>query len=102
MTRTHRVGTLTLGSCLIIFGVLFSLKLFITSISYEFLLSLWPVILIFLGGEVIVAYIINKEEKLRYDSVAFFLIIILTIFAMGMGGFEFLLEHAVESMRFIR
>jgi uncharacterized membrane protein HdeD (DUF308 family) len=97
----HRVGTLTLGVCLIIFGLLFIIKLFIPEISYRLLVSLWPVILVILGAEVIAAYILQKEDRLRYDGPALFLIFMLTCFSIAMACFEFLLHNAGEAIRII-
>jgi uncharacterized membrane protein HdeD (DUF308 family) len=93
MNKTHRVGTLTLGVMLIAFGTLFLLHLFITGISYEIIFKVWPVILIFLGLEILIANIRQKEDKLIYDKTAFALIIILSFFAMGMAIVELCLEY---------
>lgn len=102
MTRNRRVGTLTLGLCLVIIGMLFIFKTLIPSISYEFLLNLWPLILIFLGLEVILGYTLNKEHEMKYDVAAFFLIIVLTFFSIGIGTFEYVLTHAEQVIRLIR
>lgn len=93
MNKTHRVGTLTLGGMLIIFGFLFLLRIFFQGLSFEIIFKLWPVIFIFLGFEILIANFIQKEEKLIYDKTAFALIIILSFFAMGMSIVEFVLEN---------
>ncbi len=98
MLRNHRVGTLTAGITLIVFGLLFLGRLIIPDLEYSFIMSLWPLVLLFLGIEVIVSYIVNKEEKVRYDCGAVALIILLTMFAMAMGGFELLTDY-MESGR---
>jgi hypothetical protein len=94
MLKGRRVGTFTAGITLIVFGVLFILHTFIQTLNYNFIFSLWPVILILLGIEIVISYIINKDDKIRYDGGAIALIIILAIFAMGMGGIEFVFEHS--------
>lgn len=33
--RTHRVGTITLGLCLIVFGTLFFIHMFLPTLRYE-------------------------------------------------------------------
>lgn len=93
MLKGRRVGTFTAGIVLIIFGVMFLLRLIFKFINFSIILSLWPLILVFLGIEIIVAYIINKEEKIKYDASAIVLIIILSFFAMSMAGMEFLMTH---------
>lgn len=93
MTKTHRVGTITLGCMLITFGILFLLHLFITGITYEIIFKVWPIILIFLGLEILIANFTQKKEKLIYDKTAIALIIILSFFAMGMAIAEFCLEY---------
>lgn len=94
--RTHKVGTFTLGIILISFGLLFLLGSFIDSLSYEFIFKLWPIIFIFLGLEILLANFKKDEQvnKLVYDKTAFFLIIILSFFAMGMAIAELGIQYA--------
>ncbi len=94
MTKSHRVGTITLGGMLVTFGVLFLLRIFLVDLSYEIIFKLWPIIFIFLGLEILVANFRQQEEKLIYDKTAFALIIILSFFAMGMAITEFCIEYA--------
>lgn len=96
MLRGRRVGTFTAGIVLIMFGAMFLLRLIIPTINFAIILSLWPLILVFLGIEIIVAYIINKEEQMKYDASAIVLVIILSFFAMGMAGMEFVITHLSE------
>ena len=96
MLRGRRVGTLTAGLVLILFGVLFLLRLVSPNINYLFIVSFWPVILIILGVEVIAGYIVNREEKIKYDTGAIWLIIVLSFFAMGMGGVEFIMTNLTQ------
>lgn len=96
MLKGRRVGTLTAGIVLVIFGILFLLRLGFPNINISMIVSLWPLILVLLGIEIIAAYAINKEEKMRYDTGAIFLIIILSFFAMGMAGTEFVINHLTQ------
>ncbi|HEX9025666.1 MAG TPA: hypothetical protein VF839_04320 [Clostridium sp.] len=96
MIKGRRVGTLTSGIVLVVFGVLFLLRLVTNNINILLITSLWPFILVSVGIEIIVAYIINKEEKIQYDFGAIILVIILVFFAMGMGGAEFIISHLSE------
>lgn len=63
--RIHRVGSITLGSILILFGSLFFCRIFIPGLSYEAVFRLWPVILILLGLETL--YCNQKYEEFHYD-----------------------------------
>jgi len=94
MTKTHRVGTITLGGMLVTFGILFLLRIFLVDMTFEIIFKLWPIIFIFLGTEILIANFRQKEEKLIYDKTAFALIIILSFFAMGMAITEFCMEYA--------
>ncbi|CDZ23403.1 putative membrane protein [[Clostridium] cellulosi] len=96
MFKGRRVGTFTAGIVLVVFGVMFLLHTFFPFFDYNFIFSLWPVILILLGFEIIISYVINDENKLRYDAGAIALTIILGIFAMTMGGMQYVLEHAKD------
>lgn len=95
MTKTHRVGTITLGGMLITFGTLFLLRIFLETLSYGIIFKLWPIIFIFLGLEILIANFKQKdgEAALIYDKTAFALIIILSFFAMGMSIVEFVMNH---------
>jgi len=93
MIKGRRVGTLTAGIVLVMFGIMFLLRLVTSNINILLIASLWPLILVSVGIEIIVAYIINKEEKMQYDFSAIILVIILVFFAMGMGGAEFVITH---------
>ena len=94
MQKMHRVGTMTLGSVLIIFGILFLLRIFLNGISYELIFRLWPIILILLGVEVLIANVRRKDEKIIYDKTAIVLIIVLSFFAMGMAVIDFCMTTA--------
>ena len=100
MTRSHRVGTLTLGASLIVFGVLFLINRFTSVVSSQILMMLWPLILVFLGIEIILSYIFNKNEYLKYDGAAIALIIVLTLFCLVVSGGEYLIDCARSAARF--
>jgi len=93
MIRGRRVGTFTSGIVLIMVGIIFLLRLIYPSINYYFIASLWPLVLIILGIEIIVAYIINKEEIMRYDFGAIIILVLLSFFSMGMGCVDYIITH---------
>lgn len=93
MLKGRRVGTLTAGIVLVMFGIMFLLRLVTSNINILLIASLWPIILVSVGIEIIVAYIINKEEKMQYDFSAIILVIMLAFFAMGMGVAEFIITN---------
>ncbi len=84
--RTHRVGSVTLGLMLVIFGIVFLARLFVPSLTYDAIWHLWPCTLISLGIEVLVSTF--RAEKSRYDGWGILLIFLITIFTMGMAGME--------------
>ena len=93
MIKGRRVGTFTTGIVLVIFGIMFLLRLIYPSINYLLIASLWPLVLVLLGIEIIIGYLINKEEIVKYDFSAIFLIIMLSFFAMSMGCMEYVITH---------
>lgn len=84
--RTHRVGSVTLGLMLVIFGMVFLARIFVPSLSYDVIWHLWPCTLISLGIEVLVSTF--RAEKSKYDGWGILLIFLITIFTMGMAGIE--------------
>ncbi|MCJ7689353.1 MAG: DUF5668 domain-containing protein [Clostridiaceae bacterium] len=100
MIKGRRVGTFTTGIVLVLFGIMFLLRLINPGINYLLIASMWPLILIILGIEMIVSYVINKEEIMKYDFGAIILIILVAFFAMGMGCMEYVITH-VEQIKHI-
>ncbi len=81
--RVRRVGTITMGSTLVLAGVAMLLYIFYPGFNISFLLSLAPLVLIALGLEMIIMYIVRRGERLRYDFVSTLLSILLIAFSIG-------------------
>lgn len=92
--RIRRVGSITLGISLLVFGSIYLLRLFTNAITYEFILHLWPLILIFLGLEILITNFTAKNEEFKYDGWAILILIVLISFAMCMASMEFAMEYA--------
>lgn len=82
--RIHRVGAITTGCSMIIFGILFLLHVALDLISYRVIFSLWPLILVGLGGELLIASLGNRS--MVYDKAAVILLFLMTLFSMCMAG----------------
>lgn len=96
-TPKRRVGTFTLGICLVILGVLFLLHLFLPDlISYLLIFHCWPVLFILLGSEILISSLRWPEQHFQYDFAAILIILLLICFAMGMAGVEWVLTHTPE------
>ncbi|MBR1391164.1 MAG: hypothetical protein IJ567_06960 [Lachnospiraceae bacterium] len=89
--HTHRVGTLTLGSSLILGGILFLAHIFVPIVTYRWIFHAWPCILILLGIEILLA---NRRENQEfvYDKGAVCLMILLTFFSMVMAAADWVME----------
>jgi hypothetical protein len=95
--KQHKIGTLTLGILLIVFGSLFLARIFFPDLSYEIIFKLWPIIFISLGGEILITnYSRKAPENPVYDKTAFLLIILLTFFAMGLAIADVSIDYAVR------
>lgn len=101
IVRTHRVGTITFGCLLIIFGILFLMNIFIPALNYTVIIRLWPCLFIFLGLEVLISnYKFSKYNSMEtgvsfvYDKAAIFLMICLFFFAMIMSWWDYCLQNA--------
>lgn len=90
--RTRRVGSLTCGVLLILFGTLFFLHILIPAITFEFIFRLWPLVLVFLGIEILISNLKGWSGVMKYDVGAIVLVLILALFAMVMGAVEFCME----------
>ena len=81
--RVHRVGTITTGFSMIIFGVLFLLHSFFQMFSYEIIFHLWPIMLIGLGIELLLSNCMKR--KFVYDKGAIILLMVMTLFVIGIA-----------------
>lgn len=99
--RIRRVGTLTFGCMLLVFGTLFLVHIFVPWLDYEVIFRFWPCILIFLGIEVLAGnYKASKmmgegcQVQFVYDKTAILLTIFITFFSMAMAVADFGLQCA--------
>lgn len=91
--KTHRVGTTTLGSILVVLGIVLLLQLFIPGLNYTIILDCWPVALIMLGIEILVANARSSTVQFQYDGWAIVLMFLTLGFTCCMGIADFLLTH---------
>lgn len=69
----RRVGTVTLGLALIVTGLAITAYFFVPGFDIIFVAKLAPLVLVFLGAEVLWASVRRKgEERLRFDFLAAF------------------------------
>lgn len=90
-TRMHKTGTITAGVTLVSFGVMFVLSSIFNVLSYEFIFSMWPFILIGLGAEILITNM--RTDKFEYDKSAVFVIILMSFLAMGMACMDVCIKH---------
>ena len=81
--RVHRVGSVTAGLTMVTFGVMLLLHSVFNLVTYELIFSLWPVILIGLGVELLLSNVFTR--KIIYDKAAVCLMILMAFFAVGMA-----------------
>lgn len=91
--RVHRVGTITFGMMLILFGGLFLAHLFLPALDYLTIFHCWPLILVCLGIEVLAASM-DRHTAFTYDKAAVFLMVLLVVFSMCMAGADIMLRYA--------
>lgn len=93
--RTRRVGSLTCGIAMIGFGLLFLLNTLFGLVDYTLIFSLWPLLLICMGAEMLISnmkYSDTERFTLVYDKGAIVLTILVTIFAVGMGITDYCIQ----------
>ena len=99
MKRIKRVGSLTCGLAMVTFGVMFLLNTVFQLVSYTEIFRFWPVLLICMGAEMLIAnskYSDTERYTLVYDKGAIVLLILVTIFAVGMGGVDYCMRLAQQ------
>lgn len=93
--RIHRVGTVTLGLILIGVGCLFLGHMFFPAITYSFIYKVWPIALIILGLEILLANGKSGIKEFVYDKTAIVLVAFLIMFTVLMA----IIGVAMESER---
>ncbi|MDE6664558.1 MAG: DUF4097 family beta strand repeat-containing protein [Lachnospiraceae bacterium] len=85
--RTRRVGSFTCGLMLVLYGILFLVHIIQPKLDYSIIFELWPLILIFLGVEILVSCTNKNQEKGKfvYDFWAVILVFVVAFFAMIMS-----------------
>ncbi len=83
--RRWRVGNLSSGIVLIILGFVLLTSLLKGAIFTEYILKLWPVVLVILGFEILIyTYFSSEEEsKVKYDIFSMLMMGFIGIFSMG-------------------
>lgn len=97
--RVHKVGTVTLGIMLVLFGGVFLAHIFVPTLTYNVIWHLWPCTLISLGIEVLVSTF--WTEKAKYDGWGILLIFLITMFAMGMAGMEWMYDYWITYYHYL-
>lgn len=91
--RVKKIGTVTLGAVLVLFGFLFLVHTFWQGLDYTMIMKCWPLILISLGVETLLSVRQHTEEiKWVYDKAAVVLLFLLSLFVMMMAVVQFMLE----------
>lgn len=94
--KTHKIGTFTFGLILITLGVLLVLHIFIPALSYTAILNFWPVVLILLGIEILIANFRSDHVTFIYDGWSIFFLFMTLGFTMCMGILDFILVNIPE------
>lgn len=82
--RVRRVGSVTTGASMIVFGILFILHTVFGILSYTIIYKLWPIILIGLGIEMLISNV--KTDNWKYDKGAVIMLILVAILTMCLAG----------------
>ena len=79
--KVKRIGTFTLGFCLIVIGITAILSMFIGIKVLKYTLYAWPIIIILIGCEILY-YNSKKDITLKYDFWGTVLLIIIFLTAV--------------------
>lgn len=98
-SKMRRVGTVSIGVSMVVFGVMFLLCSVFEIMTYEVVFSLWPVILIALGLELLVFSFF--KGKLIYDKGSVLIMILMMILAVAMAGADLCWKAAEYYMPYL-
>lgn len=75
--RNRRVGTFTLGVSMVVTGVLSIISLFTNIVDIFTVMKLSPLILVFLGAEMLFYTFKDDDRVIKYDGMAIFISFVL-------------------------
>ncbi len=83
--RQWRVGTFSMGLVLVFLGGALLIAQFNKLAVVDFFMRWWPLLLVFLGIEVLVySFLLQKDQaKIKYDLFSIFIILIIVCFGIG-------------------
>lgn len=84
--RQWRVGTFSMGTILIIFGLVLLLAQFKNFSGLKLISTWWPAVMIILGLEILAAIYFSGEEKpvIKYDMLSVFMVLLIGGVTLGM------------------
>lgn len=93
--KERKIGILTLGVSLVIFGILFLLRMFLPALDYLMVLKFWPIVLILLGAEVLLAVLLPQKEgnRPKFDGMSVLLICFLLLVSATLAAIQFAMEN---------
>lgn len=96
--RERRVGSVTFGVSLLIYGILFLVHIFIPTLKYQYIFKCWPVVFILLGCEILIENRRSgvQDRKIVYDFPAVIMLGIMLFFAMVMAAVDFSLTCGAD------
>lgn len=97
--KTRRVGTITMGACLVAVGVILILAIFLPAMDVLYIARFAPLVLVLLGAEILIAHIRHRDDKLRYDILSVVLCILLIGFSLFAAAVPVVYQRAVETQR---
>lgn len=96
--KTKRVGSVTLGICLVVFGVLFLISAFVDSFDYLSVIRFWPVVLVSLGVEMLVYAFSKNSDNAKLDVPACIMTCVVMLFSMCMAAAEYAITQILPLM----
>ena len=94
--RERRIGTFTLGTMLVVYGILFVVNIFTDKLSYGMIFRFWPILLIMLGIEILVGLYSKEKAKFIYDKGSVVLLILITIFVLVAATAEWCMTKGIK------
>lgn len=96
--KVHRVGSITFGIILILLGIALLLQLIFPAITYSVILDFWPVTLIVLGLEVLIANMRSDQTDFQFDGWSILFLFLVLGFTICIGTMDFVLTHLPQEI----
>ncbi|OUQ60495.1 hypothetical protein B5E58_01095 [Tyzzerella sp. An114] len=101
MAGTRRVGSVTMGICLIVYGIYMLIVTLFPNSDIWHIMKFSPLFLIILGIEILYNSYFHKNEDIKFDFLSIVMCFVIIMTSLGMWVFTYIMLNFSKFYNFI-